>query len=85
MKVISLRNIPPELAQRLARKAHEEHLSLNRAAIKALEEAFGISRRKARPVYSDLDFLIGSLSDADARILERSLKGQRKIDPEIWS
>jgi hypothetical protein len=85
MKAITLRNLPPEVARRLARKAHQERLSLNRAAIRALEEAFGVARKKAAPVYHDLDFLIGSLSEEDARILDRSLKAQRKIDPEIWA
>ena len=85
MKAITLRNLPPDLARRLERKAGEEGLSLNRAVIAALEEAFGSPGKKRRAVYHDLDFLVGSLSKEDADVLERSLRAQRRIDPEVWA
>ena len=85
MKAITLRNLPPEVARRLARKAREEGLSLNRAVISALEEAFGVARRKKGLVYHDLDFMIGALSKQDADELDRAVRRQRRIDPEIWS
>ena len=85
MKAITLRNLPAELARRLERKAGEEGLSLNRAVIVTLEEAFGISGRRKRAVYHDLDFLVGSLSKEEADALDRSVKGQRKVDPEVWA
>jgi len=85
MKAITLRNLPADLARRLQRKAGEEGLSLNRAVISALEEAFGAPGRKKRVHYHDLDFLVGSLSKEDADALDRSLKAQRRIDPELWS
>ena len=85
MKAITLRNLPRELARRLERKAGQEGLSLNRAVIAALEEAFGGPAKKRRAVYHDLDFLVGSLSKEDAEVLERSLKAQRRIDPELWA
>lgn len=85
MKAITLRKLPAELARRLERRAGEQGLSLNRAVIVTLEEAFGISGRKKRAAYHDLDFLVGSLSKEDADALDRGVKAQRKIDPEVWA
>lgn len=85
MKAITLRNLPGELARRLRRKADREGLSLNRAVITVLEEAFGLAGRKRATVHHDLDFLVGSLSKGDAIGLERSIKTQRRIDREVWA
>lgn len=86
MKAITLRNLPAELARRLERKAVQDGLSLNRAVIVALEEAFGLSGKKRGSVrHHDLDFLVGSLSKEDADRLDRSIRSQRRIDPEVWA
>lgn len=85
MKAITLRNLPPEVARRLARKAEEEGISLNRAVIASLEEAFGVARRKKGQVYHDLDFMVGALSKQEADELDRAVKKQRRIDPEVWA
>lgn len=85
MKAITLRNLPPDLVRQLERKAGREGLSLNRAVIAALEELFGVGRKKARPAYGDLDFVVGSLTKEDADALDRSVRSRRKIDREVWS
>lgn len=84
MKAITLRNLPAPLELRLRRKADQEGLSLNRAVISALEEAFGLRRKRRPPAFHDLDFVIGSLSRKDADALHRSVRSQRQVDPGLW-
>jgi hypothetical protein len=84
MKAITLRKLPPEVERRLALKVQREGLSLNRAVIAALEEAFGVGTRKRRPAYDDLDFLIGAWSAEEAEAFDRALRSRRRVDPELW-
>ena len=83
-KTITLRNLSPELVSKLQQVARSKGLSLTRAALHLLEECTGI--RKARPpvVHHDLDALAGTWSKEEARIFEKALRDQRKIDPELW-
>ena len=61
MKAITLRNIPPELARQIRRKATEKGTSLNKIVLRLLEESLGLKgKKKERPVYDDLDDLAGS-------------------------
>jgi hypothetical protein len=84
MKTITLRNIPKELALRLEQKARTEGLSLGKTAIRLLEEATGLHGKPRPAVHHDLDALAGAWTEEEARTFERSLRGQRKIDPELW-
>ena len=86
MKTITLRNLPPELARLLGRKAQEQRMSLNRAAIHLMEEAVG--RRQGRPrapQYHDLDRFSGAWSKQEASAFEKALATQRAIDPDLWA
>ncbi len=85
MKTITLRNLTPELAAEIERIAAEEHLSLNRTAIRLLEKGAGIRSHAGHEiVHRDLDHLAGSWSDEEAAQFDASLSQQRKIDPEMW-
>ncbi len=75
----TIRTVPPELDQLLRKRAREEHLSLNRAALKTLEEALS---GNSEITYSDLDFCINSWVD-DPEV-EQALNNQRKIDKDLW-
>lgn len=86
MTAITLRNIPPELAATLERRAAESGLSLNRTVIRLLEEQLGLRPKTSRPrCYHDLDFLFGVWSEEEAARFDAALAEQRKIDPELWS
>jgi hypothetical protein len=84
MKAITLRNIPPEVAHALRRKADEEGTSISKAIIRLLQQCVGAGGRKQR-VHHDLDFLAGSWSSDEAAEFAESLRQQRAIDAEMWA
>ena len=85
MKAITLRNIPPEVARAIRRKAETERTSLNRAVVSLLEERLGAAGRKRNKIrHGDLDFLAGSWTRQEARAFDKALAEQRVIDPDLW-
>lgn len=82
MKAVTVRNVPPDLADRLEKEAAASGTSMNKTVIRLLERATGIGKRKRR--HHDLDHLAGSWSAADAQAFERELERQRRVDPELW-
>lgn len=84
MKALTLRNLKPELARAIERKAHEVGTSLSGAVLALLEQATGLSK-KGKVLHHDLDHLIGSWSAEETRAFDRNLARQRKIDPELWA
>lgn len=85
IRAITVRNIPDELARRLAGHARERGVSLNRAVIELLAERLGLSGRPVRErAHHDLDALAGSWTAEAAAEFDRHLKGLRQIDREIW-
>ena len=82
MKVVTLRNVPPDLADRLEQEATTSGTSMNKTVIRLLERATGLARRRRR--HHDLDHLAGSWKAGEAREFERELARQRRIDPELW-
>ncbi len=83
MKAITLRNVPPRLVRQIERKARENRTSLNQAVIALLDETTPPPRPK-RAARTDLSFLVGSWTKAEAAAFEKSLASQRTIDPELW-
>jgi hypothetical protein len=85
MKAVTLRNLPPELARIIRRKASEQGVSINKAVISLLAESVGINRKKKEPpLFHDLDVLAGSWTTEEASAFERALARQRAIDPDLW-
>ena len=85
MKAITLRDIPPELARLIRRKAEQEKMSLNKTVVRLLEECTGRQRKKKEmPLYDDLDSLAGVWTQTEARDFEQALEKQRAIDPNLW-
>jgi hypothetical protein len=86
MKALTLRNLPKDLALRIARDARKRGISLNRAVIDLLLSTSGIPSAPRQPQeYRDLDSLFGVWSPKDLAEFEKSLAAQRAIDAEIWS
>lgn len=83
MKALTLRNLKPELARAIERKAHEVGTSLSGAVLVLLEQATGLSKKRSA-LHHDLDRFFGVWSEEEAQEFDKELKRQRKIDPELW-
>ena len=82
---ITVRNLPPAVAQRIRDKAAKDGLSLNRAVIALLEESLGLSAKERRArLHHDLDDLAGIWTKEEAVEFDSALREQRKIDEELW-
>jgi hypothetical protein len=85
MKVITLRNLPPELARIIRRKAQAKGTSLTKVVAGLLEESVGIrSKKRGAAAHHDLDDLAGSWSKEEASVFDKALARQRPIDPDLW-
>ena len=85
MKAITLRNLPPEIACAVQRRAKQKKTSVNKAVIELLEESVGTREHIFAPVrHHDLDHLAGTWSENEAAAFETLLTKQRRIDPELW-
>ena len=76
----TIRSVPAHLDQVLRQRAKQSGKSFNQVALDALTEGAGAHRR----AFEDLDFMIGSLSEEEARDLEKEIALQRRIDPDLW-
>lgn len=86
---ITVRNLPPDVAELVRRKAAEEDLSLNKTVIRLLKErielANGPSRGKEKPtLHHDLDHLAGTWTDDEADEFDARVQEQRGIDAGLW-
>jgi hypothetical protein len=85
MKVITLRNLSPELSAKLRQRSRQTGNSLAKTVVSLLEERLGIGSARARPDTDDeLEALAGSWSEDQADLFDQSLAEQRTVDPEIW-
>ena len=78
MNAITLRNLPPEVARAIRKKAKREKISLNRAVIGLLEEATGLTSRKKQILHDDLDRLAGSWTQEEYDEFMEALREQRR-------
>jgi hypothetical protein len=81
-KTLTLRNVPPEIADLVCDRAESDHLSFSQALVALLQERLG--KAKPKKPKRDLSWFLGHMSPEDARIMEDSLREQRQIDPEMW-
>jgi len=80
MKAVTIRNIPPEVARGISRKAETERTSLNKAVVALLEERLGTGgRKRSKTRHSELDFLAGSWTRDEAGTFDKALAEQRGI------
>ena len=83
MTVITLRGLTDNAAAALKRRAEAERKSVNRYIVDLVEQdVLGQVAGKPRE-YTDLDDLFGSMTVAEGRAVRRSVKAQRRIDPEL--
>ncbi len=80
MKAITLRNVPPDLAEALDREKRRRGQSLNRTAIDLLKQGLGVGTSRS----NGLVRLAGGWSDERVREFEGALAPFGDIDPEMW-
>ena len=76
----TVRDIPPRVDEALRRKAKEQGVSLNRAAVAALAHGLGLSEEQ--PVYHDLDDLVGTWIEDPA--FDEAIRQVHTVDPGLW-
>ena len=81
---ITLRNLPEPVGRAVRERAARYHVSLNQSVIQLLAESLGTAANVEERVYDDLDDVIGSWSERRARVAQRSLAAQRRVDQEMW-
>ena len=84
MKAITVRNLPPRVARAVRQRAKKDHLSLNGAVIRLLEERLSEPSPEPSGIQDDLDFLYGAWTKPEAQAFDESLSRQRAIDAELW-
>lgn len=77
---LTIRRLPGRVDAELRKKAKSEGVSMNSAAIEAIERGLGLADEPVR--HHDLDFLAGTLVRDAA--FDQALAEQRRIDPEMW-
>jgi len=76
----TIRRVPPRRDLELRRKAHEEHVSLNEMALRALERGLGLTEEAPR--HHDLDDLAGTWVDDPE--FDRGIEAMDRVDPGLW-
>jgi len=84
MKAITLRNIPPDVARTIRKRAAEEKTSLNKVVISLLQENISGPGKVGKVKHTDLDRFFGTWTREDYEEFEKALAEQRQIDPEMW-
>ena len=84
-KVLTIRNVPPEVMSAIKERSRSRGVSANKAVISLLEERVGTRRgHAAKESHRDLDHLAGRWSDGEATELERAFSEIRSVDQELW-
>ena len=82
MKTMTIRSVPPELAEALEAEKRRRGLSLNRTVLSLMQEALGVSNSRRRS--NGLRRLSGSWNEDEFRRFETNVAAFGKIDPDLW-
>jgi plasmid stability protein len=81
IKALTIRNLPPALAEALEREKRRRGLSLNQTVIDLLDQGLG-----TRGVRSNgLGALAGGWTEKDLADFERATAQFEEVDEELWS
>ena len=75
----TIRNVPDQVDSILRQRAEEMGKSLNQILLDALWMATSLE-----PPRRDLSDIVGTISAEEARRMDREVRNQRRIDPELW-
>jgi len=81
MRHLTIRNVPPDLAQRLEQEKRTSGQSLNQTVLDLLARATGLERRRPS---NGLAELAGRWSADEQMAFDRSIAETEQIDPELW-
>ena len=82
-QAITLRNIPPDTARRIAEKATADGISLNKAVLRLLDESAG-SSHSVKKERTDFSKFGGTWDAEEADAFDRYLAESRQIDQSDW-
>ncbi len=82
MKYVTIRNLPPELADALEKEKQRRGQSLNQTALELLAQALGIGPRGHGG--NGLAALAGGWTAQEWRSFEESVAPTEQIDEELW-
>jgi hypothetical protein len=81
---LTLRGLGPKLQREIRALARREQISLNKAAVRLLEKAAGVSARPDDRIGSSLDHLFGTWTRKESEAFLRSIGSTERLDPELW-
>lgn len=82
VKTLTVRNVPPELADALAQERRRRGRSLNQTVLDLLAQGLGLGPSRRRS--NGLAGLAGSWSDADYEEFESAVAITEQIDEDVW-
>ena len=80
MKALTIRNLPPAVAEALEREKRRRGSSLNQTVIELLSQGLGVGTTRA----NGLAAMAGAWTEEDLRDFERSVASFGEVDPELW-
>ncbi len=78
---MTIRNVPPSLAEALEREKRRRGQSLNQTVIELLDQGLGTVRARS----NGLGSLGGGWSEKEFRDFERATAPVEEVDEEVWS
>lgn len=79
----NLRNISPELMDRLKKHSSENKTSVNSLILSFIEKGLGFTQPKKNK-YHDLDFIAGTWTEEDEKEFYQNIKAFEEIDEGMW-
>lgn len=80
MRALTIRNLPPDVADALEREKRRRGQSLNQTVIDLLGQGLGVGRSRS----NGLRRLAGRWSDQELRDFERATAPFEEVDEELW-
>ena len=80
MKNLTIRNLPPDVAEALEREKRRRGTSLNQTVIELLGQGLGVGA----PRSNGLARLAGRWSEEELRHFEEAVAPFEEVDPELW-
>ena len=80
MKTLTVRDVPPEVAEALEREKRRRGESLNRTVIELLSQGLGVGTARS----NGLGHLAGTWTEEEFQEFERAIAPFEEIDDELW-
>ena len=80
MKALTIRNLPPSVAEALEREKRRRGESLNQTVIELLSQGLGVGATRS----NGLSELSGNWSEEEFRRFETAVAPFGEVDPELW-